>query len=332
MNIKRIFVIFLLFIFSLVSAADKERDKNIYYNKEHELKMIVPEGWIVIDKSNPEQLKKELNGNTMGIISIFKKSSPDSPVLISIQSNILLQNYTIEDYAETLKNIPALEIIENSHVTTLGSNKCSKTITKLRDPAGDKIYVYYHFLNGKISYSIGCYLSVNEFDTYKDILENIATSVQFEGIKIDPFVLADAEQLDMLAGKYFSSGQFDKAIEYYEKALDKTNDTDLEIKILTMISSSYLEKGITKYVTNKDDRDYRKAIDYAEQALKIKQNYWAALGNIAVVYMNMDQLEKADFYYSEAEKYIEKNSPEYQQLTLSHALVKKALEARKKKQ
>lgn len=42
---------------------------------------------------------------------------------------------------------------------------------------------------------------------------------------------------------------------------------------------------------------------------------------MATVYMNMNELEKADFYYSEAEKYVDKNSPYYQQLFDQHSMV-----------
>jgi tetratricopeptide (TPR) repeat protein len=321
------------------SGPTTSTDKEIYYSKEHGLKIEVPKGWMVIDRNSPEKLREETGGHTAGVICIFKESSADSSPLIYIKNNLLAQDYTIEDYAEFLKGqnlkikqaSPELDIIENGHVININGNKFSRSVTRFNAPSGVEAYVYYHFLNGRMSYSIIGSLPADKVDAYKDIFERTAASVKFEGVKSDTFELADAEQLFIQGSQYFSAGQFDKAIEYHEKALNKVIDIELKTKILTMLSSSYLEKGITRYFKDKDDTDYMKAIKYAEEALKIKSNYWYALGNIATVYMNMDNLEKADFYFNEAERYANPSNSGYQDLILKHTLIKKTLSARKVK-
>lgn len=136
----------------------------------------------------------------------------------------------------------------------------------------------------------------------------------------------DIEKLMIEGQQYFSSRQFDKAINIYEQLLSKTTDEELmKTQTLLMLSSCYLEKGIIAYTLDKDAQYYTKAIEYAEQALEVIPEAWPALANLGTIYMNMDNIEKADFYFTEAKKYLEPNHPAYQQLSIHHDLVKMKL-------
>ena len=137
-----------------------------------------------------------------------------------------------------------------------------------------------------------------------------------------------AKELTDTGVKYFNSGEFDKAIEYYEKALAKATDNNLKADLFFNLSSAYLEKGIVAYWENKDNSYYIKSIEYAKKCLDIIPYYWKALANVATVYMNMNELEKADFYYTEAEKYLDVNSPYCKQLFDQHSMAIGALKLR----
>lgn len=129
------------------------------------------------------------------------------------------------------------------------------------------------------------------------------------------------------AGEYFSKGEFDKSIAIYDQVFPEIKEDDLKVNVLLMLSSCYLEKGILPYVDKKDDGYYKKSIEYSEKALEIAPTAWPALANIGTVYMNMDELEKADHYFTQAEKFIEPNHPAYQQINIPHELVKMKLNA-----
>lgn len=139
-----------------------------------------------------------------------------------------------------------------------------------------------------------------------------------------------AEELATIGTQHYNAGQFDEAIKFSEKALAKAADKNLTADILFNLSSSYLEKGIFSYVKSKDGGFYVKSIEYAKKCLEIKPDYWEALANIATAYMNMGNLEQAGFYYEEAEKYANPNSPYYQQLIFGHIMMKNLMEEKEK--
>ena len=135
----------------------------------------------------------------------------------------------------------------------------------------------------------------------------------------------DAIILSNTAYRYFSERQFDKAIELYEEALAKAQDNNLKAMIYLGLSSSYLEKGIAPYLKEKNDSFYKKSLEYADQCLILAPKEWKALGNKGTVYMNTGDYKQADFFYSEAEKYVDQNSPYYKQLILQHVAIKAAM-------
>lgn len=110
---------------------------------------------------------------------------------------------------------------------------------------------------------------------------------------------------------YYSVHNFDKAIELCELALKKTNDKNLIAAIDFSLSSNYLEKGIEAYSRNKDDSFYKLSIQFARKCLETMPGNWQALGNIGAVCMNMRDWKQAIYYFSQAEKYMDKNDPNY---------------------
>ena len=135
-----------------------------------------------------------------------------------------------------------------------------------------------------------------------------------ENIEIEP----ESTVEDMLkkANYYYAMHDFDKAIELCEAALKKTDDKSLIAMINFSLSSNYLEKGIDAYASNKDDSFYQLSIQSAKKCLKVYPDSWQALGNVATVYLNMSDWKQAIFYFSEAEKYLDKNDPSYAAIDL----------------
>lgn len=109
----------------------------------------------------------------------------------------------------------------------------------------------------------------------------------------------------------YSTRDFDKAIELCELALKKTNDKNAIAIINFSLSSNYLEKGIEAYGKNKDDSYYKLSIEFANKNLEVFPYNWQALGNLGAVYLNMGDYKQATFYFSQAEKYLDKNDPNY---------------------
>ena len=110
---------------------------------------------------------------------------------------------------------------------------------------------------------------------------------------------------------YYANQNFDKAIELLEMALKKTSDRELVAKINFGLSSNYLEKGIEAYKVNKDESFYKLSIQFAKKSLEVIPDNWQALANLGSVYLNMGDYKQAVFYFLEAEKYLDKNNPNY---------------------
>ena len=119
---------------------------------------------------------------------------------------------------------------------------------------------------------------------------------------------------------YYATHDFDKAIELCEAALKRTDDKISIAKIEFSLSSNYLEKGIEAYRNNKDDSFYKLSIQYAKKCLEIFPGNWQALANIGSVYLNMGDYKQSAFYFSEAKKYVDKNSPNYEALEVHRTL------------
>lgn len=110
---------------------------------------------------------------------------------------------------------------------------------------------------------------------------------------------------------YYSTHEFDKAIALCQEALKKTVDKQLVAEIYFSLSSNYLEKGIEPYLKNKDDTFYKLSIESARKYLDVVPDSWQAFGNIGSVYLNKGDWKQAEFYFSQAEKYMDMNDPNY---------------------
>ena len=116
---------------------------------------------------------------------------------------------------------------------------------------------------------------------------------------------------------YYATRNFDKAIELCWLALTKTNDKLLIAKINFSLSSNYLEKGIEPYIKNKDDSFYKLSIESAKKCLEVMSDNWQALANLGSVYLNMRDWKQSVFYFSQAQKYLDKNDPVYAEIEFS---------------
>lgn len=122
---------------------------------------------------------------------------------------------------------------------------------------------------------------------------------------------------------YYSTHDFDKAIELCKLALTKTDDRFTIALINYSLSANYLEKGIKPYTETKDDTFYKLSIESAKKCLEVIPDSWQSLANIGAVYLNMGQAKEAVFYYTQAQKYLDKNSPIYQEIELTRQLAEK---------
>lgn len=320
-----------------VEAGERVKSENIYYNKKHGVHITVPQGWTAIDESSAELFLKVTEGVTAGVVCVLKKDVEGDSPLIYVKSNLLTKQYTIEEYVQTLaernKQIDEanvnLTLAENAHLVERNGKKFSRSISAFEDSQKKETYAYYHFLNGGMSYSIIGVLPTERFSDYAALLDEVASSVLFDDQHVDPKELADAQQLVLFGGQYFSQNQFDNAIPYYDAALKKVNDEKLKVQILTMLSSCYLEKGILSYIEDKNGADYQRAIQYAEEALVLDKTYWPATANIAIVYMNRGELEKSIEFFEEAKKYAQPGAPGYDQLVFHYELTKRTIGASK---
>lgn len=126
---------------------------------------------------------------------------------------------------------------------------------------------------------------------------------------------------------YYSIHDFDKAIELCELALKKTNDRNIIARINFSLSSNYLEKGIEAYERNKDDSFYKLSIQSAKKYLEVDPHSWQALGNIGSAYFNMGDWKQAIFYFSEAEKYLDKSNPNYAAIEVTRSIAEERMRA-----
>lgn len=156
-----------------------------------------------------------------------------------------------------------------------------------------------------------------------DLLSSLDTGAQPEGASL-------AEELARRGLDYFDRGEFDNAIAELEAALKESPTDRLKAAIFATLSSAYLQKGVKPFAESKDDTFYKESLANARKALEISPTNWIALANIGTVYMNMGDLEKADYYHGEARRYIDEKDPNYQRLAAQHELILKALAAKKK--
>jgi tetratricopeptide (TPR) repeat protein len=109
-----------------------------------------------------------------------------------------------------------------------------------------------------------------------------------------------AKILGELGVIFYYSGELEKALEYYEKALELEEELEIKEEITAILGNI----GIVYSTRGELD----KALEYLEKALKLdeelerKEGMAAVLGNIGIVYKTKGELDKALEYYEKALK------------------------------
>lgn len=104
--------------------------------------------------------------------------------------------------------------------------------------------------------------------------------------------------------KYNKDGEYEKAIEHFENLISRYNDIQKNKNIKKYIIDAYKGLGIKKL----EAEDYGGALKHFKKALAYDLNNPDILCDLAIAYLNLDDLKKA-------EKYVRRSvelSPEYQ--------------------
>lgn len=139
--------------------------------------------------------------------------------------------------------------------------------------------------------------------------ENYAEAVT----KFEEFLVANPTifQINLNIGNcYREMGEYDKAIETYNKILDKIKEDkgsfegdESAARALASIGETHIKQG-----------DLEKASDYLKQAIEIFPQDEALAFNVGEIYFNQREIDKAIEYYQMATKINEKWGPPYRQM------------------
>ena len=129
---------------------------------------------------------------------------------------------------------------------------------------------------------------------------------------------------------------YQKALYFYNLVTERQKfkrlvDPDFQADLYYHMSLSYLKAGEDLYFNYGDQDYYKKSLAAAEKCLGIKPHYWQAFENMAIVYSKMKDLDQADFYYTEAEKFLDHDSADYKRLIKRHEMVLRVSRMMKKK-
>ena len=109
-------------------------------------------------------------------------------------------------------------------------------------------------------------------------------------IKLEP---NDINGLINISNTYYQIDQLENATEYIAKALEIDPENSDALKIQKNIIYSNAQKSV-------DNNDFKKAIEYFEQYIKLEPNDINGLINISNAYYQTDQLENATEYIAKA--------------------------------
>jgi len=113
-----------------------------------------------------------------------------------------------------------------------------------------------------------------------ELLEKIETIFQnYAELELD-------EIYKNIGNSYYQKGEYEKALEYYQKA----------ININPKHTSAHYNIGIIYQNRNEDD----KALEYYQKAININPKYVDAYNNIGIIYQNRNEDDKALEYYQKA--------------------------------
>jgi len=230
---------------------------------------------------------------------------------------------------ESLKrSSPAWEFLEEPKVGTLGGRQILKSVA-----ANDEVALVQHVIvRERIAYRLTGMCPRAKLDHYRKVFERTAGSLSFRIPPQEAEDLATDRELTQLGLESQNRKDYQLAIDMYEAALSKDSLSDLKAEIHFSLSSACLEEASTLTSRERDPSIYKKAIESAENCLKLKPAHWLAMGNIAIAYTNLGDLEKAEEYYRLAEKNGDQAHPSYRQLTREHGECTALLKAKKGKE
>lgn len=125
-------------------------------------------------------------------------------------------------------------------------------------------------------------------------------------------ITAESSIEDVLrkADFHYATHNHEQAIALLERASKMTDDKTILSDIYGALSSNYLEKALVRENTVY----YESSIRFAKKSLEITPNNWQVLANLGSIYANTGDHKQAIFYFSEAQKYVNKNDPNYEAL------------------
>jgi len=236
---------------------------------------------------------------------------------------------------EGLENLkrssPAWEFLEEPKVGTLGGRQFLKSVA-----ANDELALAQYVLaRERIAYRLTGMCPRTKLDHYRQVFEKTANSLAFRGQKETVANLGSDRELAQLGLESQKRRDYELAIDMFEAALLKDPPPDLKAEILFGLSSSCLSEAGALSSRDQDAAFCKKAIEAAENCLKLKPEHWLAAGNIALAWRKLGDLEKAEEYFRLAEKNADKTHPSYRELMVQHnestALLKAAKEKEKEK-
>lgn len=308
-----------LFNFKLCLAAN-ENAPEFFSSENHALEMTIPPGWITLGKGKLEDWYNTTLKGVPGLLYMAVETlNEDSPyVMLKFDIN---PSETSEEYFRAIKN---------QHNQTLQANPNFKYLeppteieidgVTFKDPVslstggvpglrisllrGERSVVYYHFLRGTLAYTFIGIGPKEKVDTYRRLFEQSASSIVFYPHRIMTEKDLTADELTRYSAVYYELGKFGEAIQLNELALGKNPIADVKAEILYHLSANYYELGLqSPKPASGTVEAFQKALDYGKQCLEIKPDHWKAMVTLARVYIVLDQLEEADHYFTEAEKY-----------------------------
>ena len=330
--------LFFLLIFSNMVVSGQEivqsgSTDNVYISQTHGLKMNLPAGWQTLGKGKMEDWYNATLDGVPGLMCMASETLEENTPYLMLKFDVLMHDYTMDEYAEFLRkqNLSlreqgsGIEYIDDAQITNVGNKQGVKTHVHRE---GQDV-IYYHFLRGGIAYTFIGVAPVSRVAEYAKIFDQTVASLEFDQDRKMAAEDLTAEDLARWTTFYNRQRSYDQAIIAGGQALSKNPIGDVKAEILYQLSVASGQKGSPTYGVSRDDQLYQKSLEFGQQCLAIKPDHWQAMVNMARVYMSMDQLEEADRYFTEAEKY-HAFPPDVQGNFISeHGAVRAALSIRK---
>jgi len=170
---------------------------------------------------------------------------------------------------------------------------------------------------------VQCYVvgGKNSFDKLpQGQLNTFIDSISLKNVKIPEkqketytnyFTSAEEMRFLLRGKKLVQDKEYSRAISVFNSLLSRQGTEKFRTQLYYLLSASYLERGIPKYIEDNDTRDFQEAINQAKEAVKIDKTYWPAYKNIGIACINMKEQSQAVKYLKKALKYCGKTNPSY---------------------